>query len=67
MQVKRLCQDYSRPLGHISASKQSFMAVVSGAAVTFNLAAQSVPLGSGGDRDEDRTLWARGPSLAERL
>lgn len=41
--------------------------MVSGAAVTFNLAAQSVPLGSGGDRDEDRTLWARGPSRREAL
>ena len=43
------------------------MAVASAAAVTFNLEAESVPLGSGGDRDEDRTLWARGPYLTERL
>ena len=77
MQVKRLCQDYSHPLGDISASKQSFMAVVPGvlSLLTWQCPApdaelreaQSAPQGSGGDRDEGRTLWARGPYLAERL
>ena len=53
------------------------MAVVSEAALTFNLAhraldtelgePRSAPRASAGDRDEDRTEWAQGACLAERL